>query len=259
MTIVGWDDSKVTAGGTGAWLVKNSWGSSWGNGGYFWLSYADTEGGNSAESFGSAEAASDYSTVYHWDDFGDVSELNSPYAMNAFTAGTNSTLKAIGFFTEADNATYDISVYDSFSGGTPSNLLATISGTEAYAGYHTVDLTTPVSLTAGDDFYVYVGITNGGTYPQAIDYRVSGYDSASTASSGPKLLQHRCGTWTDLTTWNSTANFCIKALALDDTPRRQPWWSRRPRTLSIPTMASRALRRGRRVCQQPRGRRDDHV
>ena len=40
VALVGYDDSKVMPDGSkGAFLVRNSWGASWGLGGYFWMSY----------------------------------------------------------------------------------------------------------------------------------------------------------------------------------------------------------------------------
>lgn len=40
--IIGWDDSK------GAWLMRNSWGTSWGNGGYAWVEYGAYDLGTEA-------------------------------------------------------------------------------------------------------------------------------------------------------------------------------------------------------------------
>lgn len=40
--LVGWDDAK------GAWLLKNSWGSSWGMGGFMWITYTSCRVGQGA-------------------------------------------------------------------------------------------------------------------------------------------------------------------------------------------------------------------
>lgn len=40
--IIGWDDSK------GAWLMRNSWGASWGTGGYAWVKYGADQIGTEA-------------------------------------------------------------------------------------------------------------------------------------------------------------------------------------------------------------------
>jgi cathepsin L len=42
VTIMGWDDSKQ------AWLVKNSWGTMWGEQGYMWIRYTSNDVGYGA-------------------------------------------------------------------------------------------------------------------------------------------------------------------------------------------------------------------
>ncbi len=224
VAIIGWDDDLVTqAPEPGAWLCKNSWGTGWGNDGYFWISYYDkhccqnpTMGAVSLRDVEPLAYGSIYYHDYHgWRD----TLLTASEALNAFEAEGDEMLEAVSFIVAENGSDYTVTVYGSFDPTSgPSDGLGSVSGTAGHVGLHTVDLPEPVEVARGDSFFVHLDVEEGG---QAFDctsdvpvllgaqYRVI---VESSAEPGESFFPDGSG-WTDLTTVDSTGNFCIKALA----------------------------------------------
>ena len=227
VAIVGWDDdypaSKFVKAppGNGAFIVRNSWGSSWGDGGYFYVSYYDESfAWCTLYSFSNAEATDNYDAVYEFDPLGLVSSIGyrstTAWGANMFQASSATKISAVGFYAMTPNTTYTIYVYTGCTADTPRSgtLAATQSGKSAYAGYVTVPLTSPASVSARQRFSVAVQLTTPGyNYPLAFEYAYPGYTSEATASSGQSFLSSNGSTWSDFTQVEGSANFCLKAYA----------------------------------------------
>ena len=181
VTIVGWDDNfsaknfSTTPSGNGAWICKNSWGTSFGQSGYFYVSYYDLNMGYQENTVFTAQPTTNYTTNYQYDPFGMETGIGSgssstAYGANVFTANSTGTLNAVSFWAPVEDTQYTAQVYVNPSNPsipTSGTLMSTISGTASnagfsYAGYYTESLSTTVPLTKGEKFAVVIKFTTPG-------------------------------------------------------------------------------------------------
>jgi len=162
VSIVGWNDSvphpNPTHDGTGAWIVKNSWGTDWGNDGYFYLAY-NSSCVHEMAYLEYKDSVPDEELLY-WDEAGFVGAVGYEYntaawMANVFTAPNSGDLTHVDFWTTSSNAQYEIYVWDNFFG----TELAHQTGNCQEFGYYSIPLSAPISMDAGQQVTVGVKMT----------------------------------------------------------------------------------------------------
>ncbi len=214
VSIVGWDDNFSkdnfvgTPKGDGAWICKNSWGSNFHDGGYFYLSYYNA----AIENIYSVEVvkADVYDKIYQYD--GDIywGYNDSRFIFtgaNMFTAEKNSTLGAVSFYTTEADIPYIISISKNDTAGEPMSgeVVYTKSGNMPFAGYHMIELDEDIPLNEDDIFTVSVCLNKAGA-------KLMGDQHLN--AEGCSFINYGYG-WTDMADMPTSFNISIKAFVSD--------------------------------------------
>jgi len=232
VTLVGWDDNYSRnnfankPSGNGAWLIANSYGGKYNDGGYFWMSYYEP---SICDIFTfDVEPADNYDNNYQYDGigYGDTVYINNTKmrGANVFKADSAQSLKAVSFYTLTDNQAYNIKIYKNLSGSSPVNGTlveeCTVNGTAKLSGYHTIQLPSACTLKPGEKFSVVVTYKyNSSTGNQAympIEGKTETTNGVKYSYSSKKgqSYYYLNKKWNDLSA-EGYNNICIKAFTDD--------------------------------------------
>lgn len=224
VVIVGWDDNyskenfSVDLEGDGAFICQNSWGSSFGEQGFFYISYYDTNIGTHNVSYTRIDPVGNYDHIYQSDLCGWVGQLGynkeSIFGANVFTAESDEILKAISFYATGKDTEYELFVVPNFTDMKSLNeRIPVASGKLSNAGYYTIDFSQEIAINAGEKYAVILHImTPDAVHPLAIEYAADKATANVITSDGEGYISTNGNDWENVKEVID-CNLCIKAFS----------------------------------------------
>ena len=238
VTVVGWDDTYETKhfssrpAADGAWIIKNSWGTGWGAGGYLYLSYYDAVMNDTNVTISYTLTSKDsYDYQYQYDGsacLGTVKDLTD--VAISFTAKGDETMTGVKIFPRLKDGEFipvnaTVKVYknidsvDKTSNATP---IYSMDTRIVYAGYQTIEFNEGVNINKNDKIFVTVTFDEPIYY--ADDYSLNGkafgmyketlrYHTVAHANPGETFLKLADDdSWQDRAIVKETSSMCIKVM-----------------------------------------------
>lgn len=213
MVIVGWDDNFSrynfnTSNGSypsidGAWIVQNSWGSSYGDNGYYYYSYEDYMIGLFASGI-RRTSEKVYDNTYQYNPTGSLTFVNSKYGANIYNkvSDKKEAITSVGVFSYAQNT--KVNIYINRNGSSLSDAVKVNNNpiNIKYAGYYVYYLPEYLEIY-GNEFSVMVEYltydVNSQTYKYSVPIQTNSHNMLAKEEVG--MLPNQSFISTNKTAW----------------------------------------------------------
>ena len=225
IVIVGWDDdfpkesfsSEVSE--NGAFICENSWGTGFGEEGFFYVSYEDCNLGKNNVVYSDVCDPGWYDRLYQSDRCGWIGQLGyggeSAWAANVYTAQADEQMIAAGFYATDQNTEYEIYIVHDVPEDPADMAFAArrryAGGTLQHAGFYTISFAETAALAAGERFAVMIHLTTPGViHPIAIEYDAGDGKCRVDLEDGEGYISAEGARWERVED-NQNCNLCLKA------------------------------------------------